>query len=71
MSRKTTRETLLREKRGTHNLSFRTGFVLHKMVCIVGDRTTSIVADLAEWHIGRTNPTVAKSAFGNWKRNAG
>jgi hypothetical protein len=39
------------------------------MVGIIGGRKTGIVADLAEWCIGRTDPTIGKSAFGN--RNAG
>jgi hypothetical protein len=69
MSRKTTRETLLREKRGTHDLSAWTGLVLHKMVGIFDGRKTGIVADLAEWCIGRTDPTIGKSAFTDRNRN--
>jgi hypothetical protein len=71
MSRKTTRETLLGKKRGTHDLSVGTGLVLHKMVGIIGDTATSIVADLAEWHIGGTDKTVRKTAFTNGNRSTG
>jgi hypothetical protein len=43
------------------------------MVGVVSDRKTSIVTDLAEWHIGGTDPTVGKFALtsGNSNRNAG
>jgi thiosulfate reductase cytochrome b subunit len=71
MSRKTTRETLLGKKRGTHDLSVGTGLVLHKMVGIIGDTAASIVADLAEWHIGGTDKTVRKTAFTNGNRSTG
>ena len=65
MSRKITRQTLLGEKCGTHNFSVGTGLVLHEMVGIIGDRAAGIVADLAEWHIGRTDKTVRETASTN------
>ena len=71
MSRKTTRETLLGEKRRTHDLSIGTGLVLHKMVGIIGDRKTGIIADLAEWHIGGTDKTVRKTALTDRNRSTG
>lgn len=42
------------EKRRTNHLSGRTGLVLDEMIRIVGDRKTSVVANLAEWHVGGT-----------------
>jgi hypothetical protein len=39
------------------------------MVGIVGDRKTSIVANLAEWCIGGTDPPIRKFAFRNRNRN--
>jgi hypothetical protein len=39
------------------------------MVGIFDGRKTGIVADLAEWCIGRTDPTIGKSAFSDRNRN--
>jgi hypothetical protein len=71
MSGKTTLETFLCEKCGTHDFSVGTGLVFHEMVGIIGDRKTGIIADLAEWHIGGTDITVGKTALTGGNRNAG
>jgi hypothetical protein len=71
VSGKTTLETFLSKKCGTHDFSVGTGLVFHEMVGIISDRKTGIIAHLAEWHIGGTDITVGKTALTGGNRNAG
>jgi hypothetical protein len=63
-------QTFLRKKRGTHDLSVMIGLVLHVMVGVIGHRKTRVIADFAEWHVSRTDPTVGKFAIRNRNRSS-
>ena len=73
MSGDTTNQTFLGKKSRTHDFSVRAGLVLHEMVGIIGDRKARVIANLAEWHISRTDKAVGKfaSADGNAGRSLG
>jgi hypothetical protein len=65
VSSNTTHETFLRQKCRARDFSARAGLVFHEVVGIVGDRKTGIVANLAEWCIGGTDPSIGEPAIGN------
>jgi hypothetical protein len=55
---------VLIEEGRANDFAVGTGLVFDEVVSVVGNRETGVVADLAERHIGRTDPSVRETASG-------
>ena len=55
---------VLIEQSRANDFAVGTGLVLDEVVSVVGNRETGVVTDLAERHIGRTDPSVRETASG-------
>jgi hypothetical protein len=53
---------VLIEEGRANDFAVGTGLVFDEVVSVVGNRETGVVADLAERHIGRTDPSVRETA---------